>query len=115
MVLVVIEHAQQAPILLGKGHRHGQGIDRTIDAKHRAAGGLAHLVTVGADDPREMDVGRMIRHKDGITRFVVGNDGLRARHDAAPHGDLALVHGHPTPIGDHMPIDIRDLAGLGRY
>ena len=66
MMLVVIEHAQQAPILLGKGHRHGQGINRTVDDKHRAAGGLDHLVTVGDDEPREMDVGRMIRHKDGI-------------------------------------------------
>src|SRR2546425_9221046 len=47
MMLVVIEHAQQAPILLGKAHRHGQGIDRTVDDKHRAAGGLDHLLTVG--------------------------------------------------------------------
>ena len=70
-MLVVIEHAQQAPILLGKGHRHGQGINRPVDDKHRAAGGLDHLVTVGDDEPREMDVGRMIRHKDGIRDVAV--------------------------------------------
>ena len=45
----------------------------------------------------------------------MGNHGLRARHDAAQHGDLALVHGPPAPIGDHVPIDIDDLARLCRY
>ena len=45
----------------------------------------------------------------------MGNHGLRARHDAAQHGDLALVHGQPAPIGDHVPIDIDDWARLGRY
>jgi hypothetical protein len=115
LVLVIIEPAQHAPILLGTGHRPGQGIDRPVDDTPRAAGGLDHLVTVGNDEPREMDVGRMRRHKDGLARFVVANDGLRARHDAAPHGDRALGHGHPTPRGDPRPITRRDLAGLGRY
>jgi len=39
----------------------------------------------------------------------MGDDGLRARHDAPQHGDFALVHRHSGPIGDHMPIDIGDL------
>ena len=38
-----------------------------------------------------------------------------ARHDAAQHRDLALVHGHATPIGDHVPIDIDYLADLLWY
>jgi hypothetical protein len=40
----------------------------------------------------------------------MGDHGLRARHDAAQHGDLALVHGPPAPIRDHVPIDIDGLA-----
>ena len=61
-----------------------------------------------------MDVGRIIGHKEGLTSVIMGNHGLRARHDAAQHGDLALVQGHPAPIGDHVTIDIRDGARLGR-
>jgi hypothetical protein len=62
-----------------------------------------------------MDVGRIIRYKEGLPGVIMGNHGLRARHNAAQHGDLALVHGHPAPIGDHMTIDIGDWARLGRY
>src|SRR5438445_2565356 len=115
MMLGVIEQAEHAPILLGKGHRHGQGIDRTVDDTQRAAGGLDHRVTGGDEEPRAMDVGWMIRHKDGRARGVVSHDGLRARHDAAPQGDPACGPGHPTPRGDHRPSKRRDLAGWGRY
>jgi hypothetical protein len=62
-----------------------------------------------------MHVGRIICHKDGLPSFIMGNHGLRARHDAAKHGDLALVHGLPAPVGDHVPIDVDELAHLGRY
>jgi hypothetical protein len=59
-----------------------------------------------------MQVGRIIRHKDGLASVIMGDHGLRARHDATQHGDLALMHGPPAPIGDHMPIDIDELARL---
>ena len=61
-----------------------------------------------------MQVGRIIRHKDGLARFIMGDHGLRARHDAPQHGDLAFMHGPPAPIGDHMPIDIDELPRLVR-
>ena len=57
----------------------------------------------------------MIRHKDGLASVIMGNHGLRARHDAAQHRDLALVHRPPAPRGDHVPIDIDDLPHLLRY
>ena len=114
MRLVVIEHAQYPPGLLGERSGHGLSIDRAIDDKQGAAGGLHPLVAVGHDEPRHLHVGRRILDKDGMARFVMGDDGLRARHDAAPHRDLALVHRHPRPIGDHVPIDRGALARLGR-
>ena len=50
----------------------------------------------------------------GLAGFIMGNHGLRTRHDAAEHGDVALVHRGPGPVSNHMPIDVRILAGLGR-
>ena len=41
-----------------------------------------------------------------MSRFVMGDDGLGAGHDAPEHGDLALVQGASAPIGDHVAIDI---------
>jgi hypothetical protein len=87
-MLVVIEHTQQAPILLGKRSRHRQRIDRAVDDKQGAAGGRDHLLAVGHDDPRHMDIRRMVLDKDGMTRFVVGDERLGARHDAAAHRDF---------------------------
>ena len=56
-----------------------------------------------------MHVRRIIRDKEGVARFVMGNNCVRARHNAAQHGDLALVHRPPAPIGNHVAIDIGDL------
>ena len=61
-----------------------------------------------------MQVGRIIRHKEGLPGFLMGDHGLRARHDAATHGDLALMHRPPAPIGDHVSINVDDWARLGR-
>ena len=91
-MLVVIEHAQQAQALGVERTGQRQGIDRPVDDKESASGCQGHLLAVGENDPRQMDVGRMIRHKDGLASVIMGNHGLRARHDAAQHGDLALVH-----------------------
>ena len=45
----------------------------------------------------------------------MGDDSVRARHNAAQHGDLALVHRRPAPVGNHVPIDIGDPTGLVRH
>lgn len=60
-----------------------------------------------------MPVGGMILDKDRLTRFVVGNDGFQTHHDAAAHGHFALVHGHPTPIGYHMSVNVGEASVLG--
>ena len=91
-MLVVIEHAQQAQALVVKRTRHGHGIDRAVDDKQGTPGCQGHPLAVCHNDLRQMDVGRIIRHKDGLTGVIMGHHGLRARHDAAQHGDLALVH-----------------------
>src|SRR5688500_16547024 len=56
-----------------------------------------------------------ILDKDGLARFVMGDDRLRTRHDAAAPDDLALVHRDPTPIGNQVPIDVGEMTGLIRY
>ena len=61
-----------------------------------------------------MDVRRMIRHEDGLAGFIMGNHGLRARHNAAQHSDVALVHCEPAPIANHVPIDIDALPHMLR-
>jgi hypothetical protein len=56
----------------------------------------------------------MIGDKDGLTGFIMGDHRLRARHDAAKHGDLALMHTATTPIRYQMAIDIDEVAaGFG--
>lgn len=45
----------------------------------------------------------------------MGDDGLGTGHDAPEHGDLALVQGAPTPIGDHVAIDIGEAASSVRH
>ena len=62
-----------------------------------------------------MYVGRILRHKDRLPAFIMGDHGLRARHDAPQHGDRARVHRPPAPRGDHVPIDRDDLPHLLRY
>src|SRR5882672_4938009 len=114
-MLVVIEHAQQAQALVVERTRHGHGIDRAVDDKQRTPGCQGHLLAVCHNDLRQMDIGWIICHKDGLPGGIMGYRGLRARHDAAQHGDLAFVHGHPAPIGDHVTIDISDRGRLGRY
>lgn len=63
----------------------------------------------------QQGVGWIIRHKDALAGFIMGNHGVRTRHDAATHGDRALVHRPPAPRGDHVPIDRDDLPHLHRY
>ena len=55
----------------------------------------------------------LIGHIHGLPGLIVADHRLRTRHDAAAHGDLALVHGFTTPVRDQVPIDIDDLATLG--
>ena len=107
-MLVVIEHTQQAQVLVVKRPGQGHGIDRPVDDKQSAPGGLRHLPAVGHNDLRHMDVGRIIGHKDSLPGVIMGNHALRARHDTAQHRDLALMHRAPAPIGDHVPINIDD-------
>lgn len=57
----------------------------------------------------------MISYKDGLPSGIMGNHGLRTRHDAPQHGDLALVHWPPAPVGDHVSIDLDDVPHLLRY
>ena len=59
-----------------------------------------------------MHVRRIIDHQERLARFIVRDDGLRSCHDTTQHRALALVHGNPAPIGDHVPIDIDELAWL---
>ncbi len=113
-MLVVIEHAQQAQVVVVKRTCQRHRIDRSVDDKQSAPSGLRHFLTVGHNDFRHMDVGWIIRHKDGLASFIMGDHGLRTRHDAAKHGDLALVHRPPAPIGDHVPIDIDERSCLVR-
>ena len=64
---------------------------------------------------RHLQVGGIILDKEGVACFVVRDNRMRARHNAAQHGARALVHRRPAPRGDHRAIDIGDLAGLVRY
>ena len=114
-MLVVITHTQQAQAFLGKRLSQGHGIDRPVDDKHDATGSFRDLLTVGHNDLRHMDVGWVIGHKDSLPGVIMGNHGLRARHDTAQHRDLALVHGAPAPVGNHVTIDIDDRPCLVRY
>jgi hypothetical protein len=112
--LVVIEQAQQASALGVECTGQRYCIDRPVDDNEGTPGCQGDLLAVGENDPRHMDVGRMLRHKDGWASFIMGNHSLRARHDAAQHGDLALGHRPPAPRGDHVPLDIDDLPHLRR-
>ena len=114
LMLIVVEHAEQAQALLVERTGHGHGIDRPVNDKKDAPGCCTSLLAVGDNDLRQMDVGRIIRDKEGLARVIMGDDGLRAGHDTPQHGDFALMHGHPAPIGDHVPIDIGHLACFGR-
>ena len=42
-----------------------------------------HLLAIGHNDMRKMHVGRMIGDKERVARLIMGDQGLRARHDAA--------------------------------
>src|SRR2546430_928051 len=99
-MLVVVKHAEQAQALLVERTSQGHRIDCPVDDKQSTASRLDHVLAVGHNDLRHMYVGRIIRYKDGLAHFIMGNHGLRARHDAAKHGDLALVHGPLAPISD---------------
>jgi len=57
----------------------------------------------------------MIGYKDGLAGVIRGHHSLRACHDAAQPGDLALVHRLPAPIGDQVPIDRDGLPHRFRY
>jgi hypothetical protein len=62
-MLVVIEHTQQAQVFFGKRLGQGHGIDRPVDDKHDAPDSFRHLLAVGHNDVRHMDVGRIIATK----------------------------------------------------
>ena len=51
-MLVVVEHAEQAPALRVKRTGHGHGIDRAVDDKERDPGCLHHLLAVLDNDLR---------------------------------------------------------------
>src|SRR6266851_1580627 len=60
-----------------------------------------------------MHVRRIIGHIHRLAGLTMADHSLRTRHDAAAHGDLALVHGFSAPVSDHVAIDIDELAALG--
>src|SRR5919198_1441097 len=91
LMLVIVEHAEQAQALVVKCTGHGHGIDGPVDHKERCPSGLRHLLAVGDNNLRHMHIGRIIRDKERLARFIMGDDGLGAGHDAAQHRDLALV------------------------
>jgi len=51
-MLVVVEHAEEAPTLLGKCTGQGHGIDRAVDDKERDPGYLHYLLAVLNNDLR---------------------------------------------------------------
>src|SRR2546428_6557832 len=112
-MFVIIEHAQQAQVVVVKRLGQGHGIDRPVDDKHDATDAFRHLLTVGHYDVRHMDVGRIIGHKDRLPGVIMGNHGLRARHDTTQHRDLGLMHGAPAPVGHQVTIVISAWPCLG--
>ena len=52
-----------------------------IDDKERGPCYRYHLLAIGHNDMRQMHVGRMIGDKERVARFIMGDQGLRARHD----------------------------------
>ena len=115
LILVVIEHREHAKAwgVERTGHRHD--IDRPVDDNEGGTGGLHHLLTVRDNDLRQRHVRRILGDKERLAGFSMGDDGVRAGHTAASHGDLALVHRRSAPIGHHVPIDLGELAGLVRH
>ena len=76
LILVVVEHAEQAPapVVERTGHRHR--VDGAVNDTEGTPGGPGHLLTVLDNDLRQMEVGRIIRDKEGLARCVMGNNGV---------------------------------------
>src|SRR3979411_1650054 len=83
MMLVVIEHGEQAKALGVERTGHGHGIDRPVDDKESGPGCLHNLLTVRNNDLRQRHVRGVIGDKERLAGFIMGDDGLRAGHDAA--------------------------------
>jgi hypothetical protein len=73
---MIIEHAEKAQGLVVKCPGQGEGIDRTVDDKHRTPSGPGHLLTIGDNELRQVLVRRMVRHKAALARCIMGDDGL---------------------------------------
>jgi hypothetical protein len=75
-MLMIIEHAEEAKVLVVKGTGQGSGLDRAVDDKHRTPSGQGHLLTIVDHALRQVLVRRMILHKEALARFIMGDDGL---------------------------------------
>src|SRR5712691_5465464 len=79
IVLVIIEHAQQAQTLLVERTRDSDRIDGTVDDQEGDPGSPGHLVTRVDNDLRHMHIRRMVGDKESLALVVVSDQRLRAR------------------------------------
>ena len=75
-MLIIIEHAEEAQVLVVKCTGEGEGIDRPVDDKHQAAGRQGHLLTIVDNKLRQVLVRRMILHKEALAHCIMGDGGL---------------------------------------
>ena len=75
-MLIIVEHAEEAKILVVKGTGQGHRINRAVDDKHSDPGGQRHLLTIGDNKLRQVPVRRMILHKEALAYVIMGDDGL---------------------------------------
>src|SRR2546430_17681649 len=106
IVFVIIKHAQQAQTLLVERTSESDRMDGTVDDKEGDTSGLGDLVTIGDNNLRYMHIGGMIGDKESLALFVMGDQRLRASHDASEHGDFALGHCQSAPIRDTHPMAV---------
>src|SRR4030095_12395143 len=85
VMLIIVEHAEEAKILVLKCTGQGQRIGFAVDDKHSDPGGQSHLLTIVDNELRQVPVRRMILHKEALARVIMGDDGLWAPHATGPH------------------------------
>jgi hypothetical protein len=75
-MLIIVEQAEEAHALLGKGPGPGEGMDRAVDDNYRGPSGQGHFLTRVDHDLRQGLVRRMILYKEALARGSRGDDGL---------------------------------------
>src|SRR6516162_5830684 len=76
VMLIIVEHAEEATVLVGKCTSQGHRIDCAVDDKHRDPSGQGHLLTIVDNELRQVLVRRMILHQEALARCIMGDDGL---------------------------------------